>query len=288
MHMSGKVGVWLVVIAAAASTVLTSKLVQVRNSWTKKSVKLQADYQALQQKIAISSAELARAEADLFRSRELWGQYLNDVATAVNPANGALNIERGTNHGLRDKQTLYGFEILPEGVSYRGDFTVVTTRDVQAQLQPNWKVRPEETQTWAPNGKWRFRNLIPSGYQPNFDEQIAAISRADDTLADRNKKLKTETDLEKAAEAALKRREEALSGGESLSKDPAVDAEFRIGLAPAVEEVEESRNQALVKVDELRRRLRAVQRDVDRLKVENVEQTRKLPQPAAAVGATQK
>lgn len=287
MHMMGKVGVWLVVVVAAVSTVLTSKLVQVRNSWTKKSVKLQADYQALQQKIGVSSAELARAEAELFRSRELWGQYLNDVNTTVNPATGVVNIERGLNHGLHEKQTLYGFELKPEGAIYRGDFTVVTARDVQAQLQPNWKIRPEDVQTWAPNGTWRWRNLIPPGYQPNFDTQLAAIERANDSLEDRKKKLTIETGLEKAAAETLKRREDDLQGGESLTKDPAVDPEFRIGLIPAVEEVEESRNLSLRKVDELRRRLRAVQRDVDRMKVDNVELTRKLPQPPATVGANQ-
>ena len=36
MHTMGKVGIWLVVVAAVAATMLTSKLIQVRNGWTKK------------------------------------------------------------------------------------------------------------------------------------------------------------------------------------------------------------------------------------------------------------
>ena len=34
MHTMGKVGVWLVVVAALAASALTSKLIQVRDGWT--------------------------------------------------------------------------------------------------------------------------------------------------------------------------------------------------------------------------------------------------------------
>lgn len=287
MHVMGKVGVWLVVIAAAASTVLTARLVQVRNSYTKKSVGFQTTYHALQPKIAELTEQLSRLEAELFRSRELWGQHLNDVTTTVQrPAEGVLAIDRGSNHGLREKMTLYGFEMRPEGGSvYRGDFTVITIRDVMAQVQPNWRVRADDVQTWQQNGKWRWRNLVPPGIQPNFDQQILAIAKAEDTLADRNKKLATEVALEKSANDQLSLREAELVGGEQLPDDPALGVEFREGLVAAVEETEETRNQVLFKVDELRRRLRVVQSNVERLKVENVELTRKLPQPATTVGS---
>src|SRR5689334_13699760 len=134
MHVLGKVGVWLVVFAAAASTILTAKLVQVRNSWTKKSYTLQTQYQTLQPKLASLTEEVTRLEADKFRAQELWGYYWKDVPTQVQrAADGVLAIGIGTNHGIREKQVLYGFEIQPNGAPiYRGDFTVVTARDVQA------------------------------------------------------------------------------------------------------------------------------------------------------------
>jgi hypothetical protein len=231
MHVMGKVGVWLVVIAAAASTVLTARLVQVRNSYTKKSVGYQTTYNTLQPKIADLTEQLARLEAELFRSRELWGQHLSDVTTTVQrPAEGVLAIDRGSNHGLREKMTLYGFELRPEGSIYRGDFTVIAVRDVMAQLQPNWRIRPDDVQTWQQNGKWRWRNLVPPGIQPNFDQQILAIARAEDALADRNKKLATEVALEKSANDQLSLREAELVGGEQLPDDPALPVEFREGL----------------------------------------------------------
>lgn len=288
MHVLGKVGVWLVVLAAAGSSILTAKLIQVRNSWTKKAYALHTGYQTLQPKLVVLAEEVTRLEAEKFRAQELWGNYWKDVPTQVQrAAEGVLAVGIGTNHGIREKQVLYGFEILPNGSPvYRGDFTVVTARDVQAQMQPNWRVRPDDVQTWQPNANWRWRNMIPSGYQPIYDQQILAIAKSDDTLTDRKKKLATENNLEMQALAQLALRDAELVGGDQLTKDPAVDVEFREGLVAAVEQTEETRNQVLRKVDELRRRLRAVQHDVDRLKVDNVELTRKLPQPETAVGST--
>jgi len=290
MHIMGKIGVWLLVIAAAASTVLTAKFIQVRNSWTKKDVALQKSYETLQPKIADLTEQLARLQADYFRSKELWGQHLNDVVTSVQrQPEGILAIDRGINHGLREKMTLYGFEILPDGSSvYRGDFTVTTARDVQAQLQPNWRVRPEDVATWQQNGKWRWRNLVPPGIQPNYDQQILAIAKTDDTLTERKKKLATEVALEKAVEEQKNLREAELVGGDQLSKDPAVEVEYREGLVAAIEQTEEERNQVLRKVDDLRRRLRTAQQTVDRLKTENLELARKLPQAPTAVDQASK
>jgi hypothetical protein len=287
MHLLGKIGLGLVILAAAISTVFTAKLVQVRNSWTKKSVGLQKAYQALVPKIADLKDQQAQLEAELFRAKELWGGYWNNVPTQVQrPAEGVVMTNIGVNNGLREKQTLYGFEILPDGTSvYRGDFTVVVARDVQSQLQPNWAVRADDVQTWQPNANWRWRNLIPPSYQPNYDNQIMAIARSEDVLALRKEKQATETGLEVKAQEQLKAREAELVGGE-LSKDPAESVENREGLVAAVEQVEESRNQVLRKVDELRRRLRATQSNINRVHEENIELTRKLPQPATSVGST--
>jgi len=303
MHMMGHIGVWLVVVAAIASSVLTSRLIQVRDSWTKKNVAYQAQLKTVGPKIADLTEELALLEADRFRAKELWGDYWKDAQTAVQAGgsgtvvvNIGLTIPASSSHPdhlhdvyIREKETLYGFEILPDGKAiYRGDFTVLTARDVQSQLQPNWAVRPEDAQTWQPQANWRWRNLIPPGYQDNFDKQILAIAHADDVLTDRKKILDNEIKLEAQAQDQLKLREAELVGGEQLSKDPIVDVEFREGLVAAIEQVEEDRNKVLLKVDELRHKLRTVQHQVDRLKQENVELAKKLPQPGgpAAVSSS--
>lgn len=287
MHVLGKVGVWLVVIAAAASTLLTAKLIQVRNSWTKRSVENQKTMQTLRPKIAELKDQVAQLEAEYFRAKELWGYAWNNVPTQVlRPTEGVLTINIGTNNGVREKQYLYGFELLPDGTSvYRGDFTVVTARDVQAQVQPNWRVRPEDVQTWQPAANWRWRNLIPPGSQPTYDQQILAIAKSDDLLTLRREKLAAEVTAEAKAQEALKLRESELVGGEELSKDPAEAVENREGLVAAVVQVEEERNDVLRQVDELRRRLRLVQQKIEEQRALNLELAGQLPQPATTVGA---
>ena len=278
MHTMGKVGVWLVVVAAVASTMLTSKLIQVRNGWTKKAFVAREEYRALVPKLAELQEQLDVLEGDRFRALELWGNSSPPVQTTVQ-AQGALVVDLGTNSGITDKKVIYGFEVLPDNsVVYRGDFTVATARDVQSQLTPNWKVRNQDGATWQ-SSKWRWRNQLPSAYQQNFDKQILLLSQREDDLAVWRRSQDVQTKLVAQAGEQLKLREAELIGGEQLSKNAADAVEHREGLVAAVEQVEEVRNRVLTTVDDLRRRLRTVQTEVDRIKALNVELTDKLPQP---------
>ena len=278
MHTMGKVGVWLVVVAAVASTMLTSKLIQVRNGWTKKAFVAREEYRALVPKLAELQEQLDTLEGDRFRAIELWGNSSPPVQTTVQ-AQGALVVDLGTNSGITEKKVIYGFEVLPDNsVVYRGDFTVATARDVQSQLTPNWKVRNQDGATWQ-SSKWRWRNQLPSAYQQNYDKQILLLSQREDDLAVWRRSQDVQTKLVAQAGEQLKLREAELVGGEQLSKNAADAVEHREGLVAAVEQAEESRNQVLTKVDDLRRKLRTVQREVGRLKTLNAELTDKLPQP---------
>ena len=278
MHTMGKVGIWLVVVAAVAATMLTSKLIQVRNGWTKKASVAREEYRALVPKLAELQEQLDALEGDRFRALELWGNSSPPVPTTVQ-AQGALVVDLGTNSGITEKKVVYGFEVLPDNsVVYRGDFTVATARDVQSQLTPNWKVRNQDGATWQ-SSKWRWRNQLPSAYQQNFDKQILLLSQGEDDLAVWRRSQDVQTKLVAQSQEQLKLREAELVGGDQLSKNAADAVEHREGLVAAVEQVEESRNQVLTKVDDLRRKLRTVQTDVDRLKALNVELTDKLPQP---------
>ena len=284
MHTMGKVGVWLVVVAAVASTMLTSKLIQVRNGWTKKAYVAREEYRALVPKLAELQEQLDALEGDRFRALELWGNSSPPVQTTVQ-AQGALVVDLGTNSGITEKKVIYGFEVLPDNsVVYRGDFTVATARDVQSSLVPNWKVRNQDGATWQ-SSKWRWRNQLPSAYQQNFDKQILLLSQREDDLAVWRRSQEVQTKLVAQATEQLKLREAELIGGEQLSKNAADSVEHREGLVAAVEQEEESRNKVLTKVDDLRRNLRTVQREVDRLKALNLELTDKLPQPVKVQAA---
>ena len=287
MHTMGKVGVWLVVVAAFSASALTSKLIQVRDGWTKKDFAAREQYRALVPKIDELQEQFSALEGEKFRALDLWGNSWPPAQTTVQ-AQGVLTIDLGTNSGLVEKKIVYGFEVQPDNsVLYRGDFTVTTARDVQAQLQPNWKVRAEDGATWK-SGMWRWRNQLPPAFQQNFDKQLLLLGQTDDDLNDRRQSVDVQTKLLAQAQEQLKLREAELVGGEQLSKDAAVDVEFREGLVAGVEQVEESRNQILTKVDDLRRKLRSVQSDVNRLQKQNIELANKLPQPVKAQVSSKK
>ncbi len=277
MHTMGKVGVWLVVLAALGASMLTSKLIQVRDGWTKKDFAARDQYRALVPKIDELQVTLSTLEGERFRALDLWGTSSGPVQTTVQ-AQGVLNIDLGANSGMVEKKIVYGFEVQPDNSAiYRGDFTVATARE-QSQLRPNWKVRAEDGGTWK-SGMWRWRNQLPPAFQQNFDKQLLLLGQTEDDLNDRRQSVEVQTKLLAQAQEQLKLREAELVGGEQLSKDPAVDVEFREGLVAGVEQVEESRNQILTQVDDLRRKLRAVQSEVDRLQKLNIELANKLPQP---------
>ena len=106
-------------------------------------------------------------------------------------------------------------------------------------------------------------------------------------MNDRIRTLNGQKQLLAEAQAKLKLREAELVGGDELAKGNAVDLEHREGLVAAMDKAEEERNQTLLKLDELRRAVRSVQEDIERLQEENIELSSRLPQPASKREVTQ-
>ena len=283
MHTSGKVLAFLVVLLAITASVLTAKLVQVRNSWTAKSVASKNKFNDISPKIVALQAQIDSLNNELFRSRELWGSFFFPVQTEVlNPNDGTVRVGVGSDNGVRDKFLMHGFETAEDGTSiYRGSFLPVDIQNNTASLKPNWRANPEEIRTWKP-GNWRWRNLVPPGYVDNFDKQLTTILKHEETLSDRVRTLKGQVKLLAEANAKLKLREAELVGGAELPKTESVNPEFRDGLVAAMAAAEEDRNQTLLTIDKLRREVRSVHADIEQMLSDNIELTKRLPQPGAA------
>ena len=280
MHTSGKVLAFLVVLLAITASVLTAKLVQVRNSWTAKSVASKNKFNDLAPKVAALQTQIDSLNAEIFRSRELWGSFFFPVQTeVVNQADGSVRVGVGSDNGVRDKFLMHGFEIAADGTSiYRGSFLPVDIQNNTATMKPNWRANPEDVKTWQ-TGNWRWRNLVPPGYTENFDKQLTTILKHEETLNDRVRTLKGQVRLLAEANAKLKLREAELVGGDELPKIDSVDPEFRDGLVAAMSAAEEDRNQTLLTIDKLRREVRSVQADIEQMLNNNIELTKRLPQP---------
>ena len=285
MNIWGKVLAFLVLVAAISASVLTAKLVQVRNSWTAKTVAARTKFHDLKPKIEALEIQIDSLKNEFFRSQQLWGSIIweDEQTRVVNPADGTVGVNIGSDANLRPNMVMHGFEIAADGTStYRGAFLPAEIQNAAATLKPNWRATPAEVRTWAPVGKWRWRNLVPPGYEENFDKQLSAILKLEETLNDRLRTLAGQKQLLTDAKAKLKLREAELVGGEELPKGANAAPEHRDGLVEALAQAEEDRNQTLLKLDELRRTVRNVQEDIDRLQNENLELANRLPQPASA------
>ena len=286
MNIWGKVLAFLVVVAAMIASIFTAKLVQVRNSWTSKVVASKNKFEDLKPKIASLEVQIDSLQNEIFRAQKLWGTFWANVQTNVNPADGTVQIGVGSDGGIRNNMLLHGFEIAADGTSiYRGAFLPVDVQNAESRLKPNFRVGAD-AKTWQP-GNWRWRNLVPPGYEENFDKQQTSVLRLEETLNDRIRTLNGQKQLLAEAQAKLKLREAELVGGDELAKGNAVDLEHREGLVAAMDKAEEERNQTLLKLDELRRAVRSVQEDIERLQEENIELSSRLPQPASKREVTQ-
>ena len=281
MHTLGKVLAFLVVISAIFASVLTAKLVQVRNSWTAKAIASKAKFNDLKPKVEELERQIDAVKNEIFRSRDLWGSFWPVVQTRVtNPADGTLEVNVGTQHGVREKLLMHAFEIAADGTTvYRGGFLPVQIGDNTATLKPNFRATPDDIREWQ-SGNWRWRNQLPPGFAENFDKQLGSILRLEETLGDRLRTLEGQKQRLTQANDTLKLREAELIGGDVLPKKAGGAVENREGLVEAIAQEEEGRNQILRKIDELRRTVRSVQGDIEQLQTANIEMTSRLPQPA--------
>ncbi len=281
MHWSGKLFGVLIVITALVNTVLTAKLITVRNSWARKTQDFATKYKTSSEKLEESRRQFLQLRDELETSLREWGATWNGINTqVVSPSEGKLTVDIGSNQRLKEKQILHGFEMLPDGnVVYRGAFVVATAQADRSALNPTWRVRPDDVATWQPAARWRWRSMIPSGYDKRSIDQAMSFMTTDETLNDRRATLQITQKLISDEQAQRKQRIAELVGGEELAQDPSLSEEYRQGLIPTLSSVEDERNKVLVENDELRRKVRSARDAVLQLQQQNEGLVQKLPQP---------
>lgn len=285
MNVWGKVLAVLVVITAVLATIFTAKLITVRNSWTAKTQSFEKNFQQADDEARKATQQLKLVLDEKEQLNREWGTAFN-AAGGVNsqllnnPPDGRIEVGLGANHGLKEGQVLHGFELQADGASiYRGPFKVLPgTQAERCAVQPHFFVRAGEVNGWK-SGLWRWRSSVPSGYSSRSDDLQISFTRADETLADRRNSLAIQDRLTAEADAGLARRRAELVGGGQLTQEPAVAAEFRVGLVSTVAATEEERNTVLLEIADLRQKVRAARDAVQLLQQKNRELIQKLPQP---------
>ncbi|MBI1345634.1 hypothetical protein GC163_05035 [bacterium] len=298
MHWSGKTFAFLIILASLASTVLTAKVIAVRNSWAAKAQKFDTDYSKLAADVVKEQAKLVAIRDDIATTLRDWGAYWVADTQAANAAEGRLQLGIGTNQRVEEGMVIHGFQLYDDPQNpgtqvsiYRGPFRVVTSQADQCQVLPAWRLRPADLgQASLPDGgtipawqggNWRWRSMLPSGYSDQFDDQTIAFTKAQETLAERQQTMAVQNRLFDETTSQVAVRNAELFGGPELAQDEALNAEFREGVVAPLEQTEEARNGVLLSIAELREKVRQERDMVLKLQATNLELTQKLPQPTA-------
>lgn len=277
MHVLGKVFAWLLVLAAVGAVLLTGKFLQVRNSWAGKVHQLETQYATVGPDVEKKQNELNQLRSELSRTMLPWDRYWPNINTGVNdPAQGTLVAQVGTARQLRQDQVIHAFRPAADGLIYVGHFRAVDLQENQAVLEPNFRARPEDIQTWQP-GAWHFWSLVPPAEQALFTDLEVRLALADELLAQREKDVEHQTQLAEAAQRQLELRRNELLGGPLLSEDENLPPEQRVGLVQAIEDEQQARDELLADVDRLRRTLRETFDRFQQLQEENEALVNRLP-----------
>lgn len=281
MHTSGKVFVWLLVIACLAAIYLSAKALGVRNGWMAAAQKAKETYQKNEKEIAEKSLALELKQKEYDRIMLGWDRYWPEVPALVDPASSNIRIGVGTNQGLKANQVVYAYMLNPDGTSnFVGDFRVVRIAEAQADARPNWRIRPGELQAAkvAPGG-WRIRTLIPNQYQTRFAELDQQLLTAEQSQAGHQGALERQMKLLAEAEKRLGARLTEINGNPALDGKAIPDV-FIKGLLTSLSEEDEARNSALREADELLHELKKTREEFERILQHNRQLTDGLPQPA--------
>ncbi len=294
MHTLGKVLTWFVVIFAAVAFVLTGRMLDVRNTWAKKLNDVKTQNEQLAKDLEEKSAHLAGLRQELANTMLGWempigpnGNLAFNIPMAPAGDGTITSNNFGSNDGLGvpvtpEQPVVYLFNENPaDGTSkYLGQFQVTTLRENQAQFKPTWRLRGDEATTWPANANYRVRTMIPAETVARFNDAYTDLTHGDELLADKQKHLKIQTELVDVSNKHLKHRQEELLGYET--PPPGADqlpAEWTVGLVAAMAEEEESRNEELAKLDQLRRDVKAAYELLAKLIRENTDLVRTLPGP---------
>ena len=308
MHILGKVLVWFALLGVVPAVLLSVKMLDTQNSWTKKVADLKKQNldkaKILEEKSAKEKKlrdELAIASMGSGRFwRQLGGADSPPVNVAIsNRQTGELTANIGSNQGVTQfkakddngveadvNPTLHAFRPDGAGFIYVGAFQVQSIRESQVSMVPMWKLQAGETQLWGAGGTgWHFRTDIPTSYQTRFDNLLADTEFAIREMQSGQQNLAQQQEARQDAEQKLAEWQGQLIGPEPPPAEPSLPPEFKVGLVPAMEAEEEARNKELAELDRLRHLLKDTNDLLQSLNRENSQiagQSSSTEQPAVS------
>ena len=287
-------------MAAFPAVVLTARLLDVQNSWTSQVEKLRKQNAEKAVTLIDERNKLEGLKTEVLHASMGSGPFwpVGQVVVA-NRTTGQLSANIGTTGGVtpqvaKDDQgndaqfnpVLHAFQPLgdPNVEStlwgYVGAFQVNTLRENALTMMPTWKIQAGETDNWNGGPGWYFRRDVPLASKIAIDELRLDLESA--RRAQRANQLRLTQQQAQLTDATdkLNYRRGQLLGFPDPQTEAALEVEFRKGLVPAIEEVEEQRNAAFAEVDRLRRQIKLANDRLTKLNGDNKQLIKSLPQPA--------
>lgn len=283
MTKTGIVFAFLVVLLSGFAMYETAKFVTIRNAWMEKVET--AEKSANQNVEEVAKQELLENTLldELSRQQLGWGQFWSAQTNLLDAGTGRLQVDLGTNQGLSggadgsQLPTLYAFRPVDGGMEYAGAFKVTTLNANQAAMQLVDAPRPNEVQSWGLAGgaqNWRFRTQIPGGIS-QFSDYNTQFVVADEKLQERLNNIDLQTKFAEKAEEQLQQRLAELNGDPNALNG--LGDVFKLGLVESIQKEDMERNEALVRLGQLREELDQKWKQFEALKAENAALAGKLP-----------
>jgi len=285
MHVLGKVCTWLLFPLVIAGVVLAGQAINVRNSWTEKADKLRDENTKRAAQIAEKEDKLYDLRDQRSMLERSWGRFwTSDNVAVTDPQQGIISTGIGTRAklllpGQQELPIVYGFFTPDNGAGrYIGPFKVIDARDDSSSMQLTKLVRPNDVATW-PNGKWRFWRFVPTEYTNRHDHLWNMLVSAEEDLSHVEDLKRQATALNERAQEQILERVGELEGG------PQIPMGVK-GLVESLATAEQERDEQLLAVDQLRRKIHGSQEELQGLIEESRTLMQQLPKPYLDTAAT--
>ena len=289
MNIWGKVFIFFIILLGGAAFVLTTQLLDFRQSWLRQVDKNAKELVAANELTLTKQKELANLQSELDRLMLGWDTYVNNVTSSGDAAQGVLNLTVGppqlAERMDKDKKpilpVIYAFQPNAAGkYEYVGEFRAERLAAGNSTFRANWRIRPADSAMWKLGANWRVRTRILASDKVKFDQFSLAFSDGDERLNNSMNELQRSRDeFAKKIKLALANRENELQGFKDYEGDRGkLEDEAIDGVLATLVREEEARNAALAQSDLLRHQLNSTVEEFEKLTGGNVKAASELPQ----------
>jgi hypothetical protein len=266
MHIVGKILIGLLAIAAGIGFITGARLVNARGAWMGDLQNAKKSGEQTTQNLAAARQAFEDARAELEREMLRWDRYFV-VKGTFDATTNAILANGGKSAGIQPNIELYAFQLDGGASTYIGSFNAAEVTNNETGLKATFPVRAQDVPTW--NGQnFRLRTVIPSSFVSRIAALQTELVAHDELLKKQEKNLATQAELATAARDQRDTRIAELLGGGGANAS---------GLVAEINQADDHRNAALLRVDDLRRKISEAEAHVKSLIQENNTLAASLP-----------